>query len=403
MPELVRGPFLIDTGGYSKWANTTGYPGPFCYGQKVYLMWWVMSLPPPFMARSLNNGLTWAPYDHPDFPDVEQFKPRDKPGTSRFRVCYTDSLGNVSLFDYDMASDSVIADGTTGPVITGLDYCYNPVLDRDEIFHRVSYQDIYWIRHTPGGSYAAQVLISDGNPSYTWSMGGASADPATGDIHVVMERSNSGWPPEPYSLYHRIIFADGSLSALTLIHSDSERRHLNTMPVVAGADVLIATSKTVGTGASSYRIGTLWVGTPAAAPVFTEHELGTQRLYEIQPEREPPAGDARIFWIEFQTLDGLTGLDRLVWAAWDGDALSAPEVIHDEEAYESFPGTAQYLHDLAPPFLAPDGLRHFTMALEYTPPGYSSAFCTGFYWMVPWVEILRRGRICYRKPFFPPR
>jgi hypothetical protein len=411
----VLGPYLIDTEGYSKWVLTRPVPGPFFYGTTRFIFWWRSNVDPELaMFKSTDGGVTWAVIENlyaPTWGAAQQIN------ATTIRIAFPEAITkNVRLIDFAMDTETfsdVSTDSTTNDFTT-----YYRVGTEDWVFLRVeaglmgSGRWKLYLRRWDGSSWLADILVSDNvDDSVNYSSFGTAVVGAGDILHIIYSDTPKLYPNRPEDWYYRRISPDGTMNSPVLIHHATHfwDRPLWGQPVIVNGVIVFPHRDLYLVGSFIYWTPSIYYGDEdAASPSFTFLRVADGWGSENQASLSFDGTLAYIWYGENSDPYGPYP-DRLYYKTFDGVTLGDAVLVYDQLENpptgpgfdEVTPGT-QFLHDLAPPVQLSTGGWEVHIALEYKVG--SIQFCTGFYWkLIPPFGVVLRSRICYRKPFFPPR
>ena len=335
--------------------------GPFRSGSNLYICMRDSPYTLYFtIYKSTDSGATWTSvYSFDDFSNYTTAT--QKGAEEKLRIVRMGAT-TCEIYEFDMADDSMtLIDETWNPGDPNPYYFfpfwsyYNPVTAEDQAYYLVDNGGIreLWVRRYRAAAWQDAQKIRDaiaGNVN--WRVG-VVAD-SNGITHVFA----CAFPTFASTLGYQPILADGSLGTPQASIFSSLAGSLNLgRPCIINDTVALTING----------LGKVVAGTPLSAPVFSNFGVGTgYPVTDLQVcgERADhlPATDGRLWWLQIYE----TGWARVnkVWSCtYDGTTLGDAQLIHDEDAYQSYPAidpADQWLNYITPPVLLASGRWGFT-------------------------------------------
>lgn len=331
------------------------YPGPHQRGTDRYAAWSDADSEATgrmHVWRSADAGVTWAGQDVAAMPQTGN--PSGEGGavcTERLnadtiRIAYTAAAtGAPAVRDFDMASNAlgpILYSGIAGTRVQG--YHRSTVAAEDRLFVDTPAgfglgSGISLYRHD-GSGFLPEIVISDNvSPLNTFGMVEALFMDPAGTSHVFYSVLPRLTPFTPRTVYYRQVGALGAMTAPVVVYtynvSITVSKPTFGFPALLGTMLVVPFPKENG---GDYT-GSMLVLDPytSPAPIISQVDLPTQYLGQFGTIQASPLGSQMyLWWLENLDLDGVTPLSRIMYTTYNGGAIPAPTIFHDELANPSF-------------------------------------------------------------------
>ena len=389
MPYILHGPYNVDVAAGREWQHyrlySCNYPGPYQRGIDKYVSWSRgidESSADLRVWKSSDFGVTWLSRDEGSMPIIyPEAVSTELIGADTVRMCYKETFPESytpCVRDFDLNTD------TLGPVLYNLyaycpfppaigqyDYMYlggfhrNAVAAEDRIFtvgkDRVSLEyRLMLFRHDDIGGFLPQIHVSDNVVAASTKRLAVEAlyMDASGTSHVFYSESPRAPAVEaPRVVYYRQIDAAGAMTAPVTVYTYAlESGQTFGFPAPLGTMLIVPFPAESG---GNY-IGSMLVIDPytSPTPTVTQIDLPTQYLNLSFTAISGSVcasllgSQMYLWWLEELGLDGITPLSRIMYTTFNGGAIPAPTVFHDEIANPSFlPNPGAPMAYLSPPYM----------------------------------------------------